>query len=153
MYIRHWCIDLDCRVELSYICVDWDDKETFQRTRLGPTLPPRSQEDRNAPITAHHCDTKGTSRCLKRNTVTKRNVETSYKKTINPLFIRSKFHDFFNPSNLQDPPTVLNVIVHKKALMGFTAQKISMLLSKHNSVTIAVQLCWAIAIQLFLFNN
>lgn len=153
MYIRHWCIDLDCRVELSYICVDWDDKETFQRTRLGPTLPPRSQEDRNAPITAHHCDTKGRSRCLKRKHSNQAKRGNIVQKTINPLFNRSKFHDFFNPSNLQDPSTVLNVIVHKKALMGFTAPKISMLLSKHNSVTIAVQLCWAIAIQLFLFSN
>ena len=77
MDIRHWWIDLDWRVELNSICVDCDDKKTrqgkendllYQRTPLRTTLPPRSKssEDRNEPITAHHCDTKGRPRCLKR---------------------------------------------------------------------------------------
>lgn len=163
MDIRHWWIDLDWRVELNSTCVDCDDKKTrrgkendllYQRTPLRTTLPPRSKssEDRNEPITAHHCDTKGRPRCLKRkHSNQEKRGDNIVQKTINPLFKCSKFHDFFNPSNLQDLSTVLNVIVNKRVLTGFAAQKISMLLSKHNSVTIAIQLCWAIVVQLFLF--
>ena len=103
MDIRHWWIDLDWRVELNSICVDCDDKKTrqgkendllYQRTPLRTTLPPRSKssEDRNEPITAHHCDTKGRPRCLKR----KHSNQEKRGDNIYSVFQKPHFFKFFH---------------------------------------------------------